>query len=60
MRFTWIFLLVAAAWIGLPATNGAEPGIGQTFQQRCASCHTMPDLDLRTDRAWIRQVSETT
>jgi hypothetical protein len=29
------------------------------FRGRCASCHTIPDLGLRADRAWLDQVNRT-
>lgn len=32
---------------------------GQLFKARCASCHTLPDRDLRGDRAWLGQIPET-
>lgn len=32
---------------------------GRLFQARCVNCHTLPDRDLRADRAWIGQVHRT-
>jgi len=29
------------------------------FRARCANCHTVPDPELRTDRAWLAQVADT-
>ena len=31
-----------------------------TFQKRCASCHVVPDVSVRTDRAWLDQINRTT
>ena len=30
------------------------------FQNNCSACHVAPDPSLATDRAWIRQLAETT
>jgi len=37
----------------------AEPEVARMFRARCAACHAIPDLSLRTDRAWLGQVRET-
>ena len=37
----------------------ADPDAGELFRARCASCHTVPDPLLRTDRAWLAQVDRT-
>lgn len=31
-----------------------------TFEKRCASCHVVPDVSMRTDRAWLDQINRTT
>ncbi len=41
-----------------PAT-GKEPAVAEMFRQRCSSCHTVPDPEIRTDRAWLDQVNRT-
>ena len=37
----------------------AESQVGSMFTARCATCHTVPDTGLRSDRAWLAQVNRT-
>jgi len=40
--------------------HGAEAlSAGKVFQNRCASCHIIPDPAVATDRSWIDQVNRT-
>ena len=32
----------------------------QVWKARCSSCHTAPDASFETDRAFLRQITETT
>ncbi|MGQ0612683.1 MAG: hypothetical protein ACT4PV_02880 [Planctomycetaceae bacterium] len=63
MRTTLLLpLLGLAAAAGLPrasAQEQADLGAARLFASRCASCHTVPDPSLRTDRAWLDQVNRT-
>lgn len=34
-------------------------GAAKLFAQACASCHTIPDPERETDKAWLTQVKET-
>ena len=52
---TRALVLIALAF---PAAIAA-PDTGELFRARCASCHTVPDPLLRTDRAWLAQVDRT-
>ncbi len=29
------------------------------FAKQCADCHTVPSQEIRTDRAWLKQVADT-
>ncbi len=46
-------------------SRDAAPAAGPTarvaamFGKQCTPCHTVPNLELRTDRAWLKQVSDT-
>lgn len=53
--------LAAAALWTTPAASQSDPvaEAGALFESRCASCHSMPDPALRTDRAWIERVQRT-
>ncbi len=49
-----------ATILGAPRSEaGDKDSIGETFQARCASCHTIPDPEIRTDMAWLDQVNRT-
>ena len=41
------------------APQGRPHNIAQTFRQQCSSCHTVPDTEFATDRAWLDQVNRT-
>mgnify|MGYP003658738151 CR=1 FL=1 len=41
------------------AQERPAPRPQQIFESRCASCHTVPDPSFATDRAWLKQVSDT-
>lgn len=41
------------------AEDKPEPEVARMFKHRCASCHAVPDPDVRTDRAWLDQVKRT-
>ncbi|MDH3590921.1 MAG: hypothetical protein OER88_03530 [Planctomycetota bacterium] len=50
----------AAALMHTPISEGGEGDhAGKIFAARCATCHVIPDPALRTDRAWLAQVKET-
>jgi len=71
MRSAATIALVTATGLGLAlaaalaaAQDGgqpqrAEPDAEALFTQRCASCHAVPDPELRTDLAWLDQVNRT-
>jgi hypothetical protein len=52
-------LTLLAAALGLAAVAEAEEDAGHLFGARCVNCHTLPDRELRADRAWIGQVADT-
>ena len=54
-------LMLLAAALGLAAVARADEveEAGKLFKARCASCHTVPDRELRGDRAWLGQIQET-
>ena len=54
--------LLVACWIAAPPSHGQEHGhsAGEVFAARCANCHTVPDVSLRTDRVWLDQINRTT
>ena len=54
-------LAILAAALGLAAVARAQEteDPGRIFHGRCASCHPLPDRELRGDRAWLGQVHET-
>ncbi len=57
-----MFTVVAVFALLTPAraqTNSQVAEAGQTFKQRCQSCHQAPDLNFATDRAWLDQVNRT-
>lgn len=43
-----------------PDGKNAVAQAGKMFMSRCASCHSIPDPRLRSDRSWIEQVNRTT
>ena len=63
MRASMLLLPAAfAAAIALsppPAATAGEGHAAKLFQHSCASCHTVPDPAIRTDRAWLDQVRRT-
>lgn len=60
MRHLPLLAVAGLALLTAPLARGGDNAPGQIFAARCASCHTVPDLDLRTDRAWLDQVNRTT
>jgi len=50
--------VLAGTASAVPAGDG-EAEAATLFQDRCATCHTVPDPALRTDRAWLDQVNRT-
>lgn len=54
---------VLAAITTSPTVTGQKPSAiksaGKVFQNRCASCHIIPDPAVATDRSWIDQVNRT-
>lgn len=53
-------LTAIAASVGVPESIAGEADpVEQAFVQRCASCHTVPDPQIRTDLAWLDQVNRT-
>lgn len=42
-----------------PSRAGAPESSARLFSERCASCHTVPDPKIATDRAWLDQVNRT-
>lgn len=54
--------IALAPWQGADAQDAPEkpaPDVAAMFKRRCAGCHTVPDVGLRTDRAWLDQVKRT-
>jgi len=60
MRFLPLLLAAGLVLLPAPLLRGGENAPGKIFAARCANCHTVPDLDLRTDKAWLDQVNRTT
>ncbi len=52
-------LLVAVAMFDVSVSEAAPPEVAQMFAARCATCHTVPDVAIRTDLAWLDQVKRT-
>jgi hypothetical protein len=52
-------LLAAVLGLAAAARAGEIEDAGRLFNTRCASCHSIPDRELRGDRAWIGQVAGT-
>jgi len=55
-------LLLGGAALFAPDRVAAGPDevdAAGLFRARCATCHTVPDPALRTDRAWLDQVHRT-
>jgi len=54
-------LLGGVVFLGTPRVVAGpdEVDAAGLFRARCASCHTVPDPALRTDRAWLDQVHRT-
>jgi hypothetical protein len=50
-----------AAILGLATVAHADEieEAGVLFRIRCAGCHTLPDRELRGDRAWLGQIADT-
>jgi uncharacterized membrane protein len=55
--------LALAVGLGAPHTPALradeKPDVATMFKARCAGCHAVPDVGLRTDRAWLDQVKRT-
>lgn len=53
----------AASLATLPFRTAASPAadenLAEIWSHRCASCHAVPDPEIRTDRAWLDQVHRT-
>lgn len=59
-----LWLLAAAAFLegdaaAQDAAGAKKPAAAALFEERCATCHTVPDPEIRTDRAWLDQVHRT-
>ena len=54
-----IRILVATLGIASLALADEVEEAGQLFKERCAACHTVPDRELKGDRAWLGQVPDT-
>ncbi len=52
--------LGAALGLGSPAQAEGPEDLGALFSVECASCHAMPDPELRMDLAWLDQIRRTT
>jgi len=54
-------LTLLAAVLGLASVARADEieEAGVLFKTRCAGCHTLPDRELRGDRAWLGQIADT-
>lgn len=52
-------VFLSAALLAAAAAADEVEEAGQLFKARCASCHTVPDRELRGDRAWLGQIQET-
>lgn len=56
-------LAAIGAFSALPAPGQAQDKspdrAAQMFGKRCASCHTVPDATVKTDKAWLGQILET-
>ena len=64
MRATYVLPLIglgaAFALLDAPASRAGGPeSSAKLFGERCASCHTVPDPKIATDRAWLDQVNRT-
>ena len=61
MRWFLPVIFVAAA-LSVPAIGGDEDkhNPAKIFTARCASCHTMADPGVRSDKIWLAQIRETT
>lgn len=55
-------VILAAAAFSVPASAGDEDKHDpkKIFTARCASCHTVPDPGVRSDKIWLTQIRETT
>ena len=54
-----IRILVATLGLASLALADEIEEAGQLFKARCASCHALPDRELKGDRAWLGQVPDT-
>jgi len=55
MRSSLRILALALAGAGARAGEPAD----KLFVKRCAACHAIPDAAIRTDLAWLDQVTRT-
>ena len=53
-----VIALTALSGVG-NAQDGGDVKSARLFENRCASCHTVPDVRFETDKAWLDQVLET-
>ena len=51
--------LIALLLLSASAAAGEVEDAGSLFNARCANCHTLPDKELKGDRAWLGQVPRT-
>ena len=53
------FALIALGLTSAAATAGDKDHFAKMFGSRCATCHTVPDPQVRSDLAWLDQVNRT-
>lgn len=58
-------VVLGGAWLSLAAPGAAEerPDAAEearaTWERSCRPCHAVPDATFETDRAFLRQITET-
>jgi mono/diheme cytochrome c family protein len=52
-------MIISAALLAAAAAADEVEDAGRLFEQRCASCHAVPDPELAGDRAWLGQLPKT-
>lgn len=60
--FCWMVPPLVALAFGAHLPGQGRKAIeaaGLVFQKSCASCHSIPDPSVRTDRGWLDQVNRT-
>ena len=60
--FTLLLLaaLAGSTSVGRAQERAERNEAASLFANRCSNCHTVPDLGLRVDRAWLDSVRNTT